>query len=328
MNKIHGNKEKKRQGKLKKEEVDSHAAHVGNDNASIASNVGSLGAMDSMSTTLAPCCQNAVNDDRTVSTVTDAMFAQLCLDLNNMVNHLGTLLAKFKAAHAVKVTAETNNGTYVYDAFTSMTTHDHHDLSFHSMQEINTTVYDNIVGLYVQYSDDIYSNKVQNINNELSKALQLHATCHAIVQTINCLLRVLFYSGANKMMMKHFALPPGVNPLLGRKCCVTSVTSSALLDKEVLIEDLFFPEFSSTTRISGPIHAIIMDNVESSYELIIGMDLMQTLGIEIYNSSKQSCGTNYKCCLSHTITSQATCLTQLCKTRWLVCLMITMLMKR
>jgi hypothetical protein len=44
-----------------------------------------------MSTASAPCCQNAVNDDRTVSMVTDRMFAQLCLDLNNEVNDLDAL---------------------------------------------------------------------------------------------------------------------------------------------------------------------------------------------------------------------------------------------
>jgi hypothetical protein len=87
-------------------------------------------------------------------------------------------------------------------------------------------------------------------------------------------------------MMKHSALPPGVNPSLGRKRLVTGVTSSALLDKEVLIEDMTLPEFSSNTRISGPICAIIMDNAESSYDIIISMDLMQTLGIDIHNSSK------------------------------------------
>jgi hypothetical protein len=64
------------------------------------------------------------------------------------------------------------------------------------------------------------------------------------------------------------------------------VTTSALLDQEVLIEDMILPEFSATTHISGPIRAIIMDNVESSYDLIIGMDLMQILGIDIHNSSK------------------------------------------
>jgi hypothetical protein len=58
------------------------------------------------------------------------------------------------------------------------------------------------------------------------------------------------------------------------------------LDKEVLIEDMLLPEFSATTHILGPIHAILMDNVESTYDLIIGMDLMQTLGIDIHNSSK------------------------------------------
>jgi hypothetical protein len=31
---------------------------------------------------------------------------------------------------------------------------------------------------------------------------------------------------------------------------------------------------------------LFMDNVESSYDFIIGMDLMQTLGIDIHNSSK------------------------------------------
>jgi hypothetical protein len=35
-----------------------------------------------------------------------------------------------------------------------------------------------------------------------------------------------------------------------------------------------------------PIHAIIMDNVELSCDFIIGMDLMQTLGIDIHNLSR------------------------------------------
>jgi hypothetical protein len=112
------------------------------------------------------------------------------------------LLAKFKAARAV-ATASDANGTLSYDAFPSITTHHLHDLLFHALQEINTTVYDNIVGLYVQHSDEVYSNGVQNIHHELSfdKALRLRATSHAIVQTkqhtrVDCLLRMLFDSGA------------------------------------------------------------------------------------------------------------------------------------
>jgi hypothetical protein len=60
---------------------------------------------------------------------------------------------------------------------------------------------------------------------------------------------------------------------LGQKRCVTGVTASTLLDKEVLIEDMILPEFSATIRILGPIRAILMDNMESTYDLIIGMDL-------------------------------------------------------
>jgi hypothetical protein len=154
--------------------------------------------------------------------VTNRMFAQLCLDLNAKVDDPAALIVEFKAARAVKMASEAN-GTYLYDAFTSTTTHHLHNLSFHALQEINTTVYDDIVGLYVQHSDEVYSGGVQNISHGLSfdKALQLRATSHLIVQTIqntrvNCLLHVLFDSGADKIMMKHSVLPPGVNPSLGR----------------------------------------------------------------------------------------------------------------
>jgi hypothetical protein len=88
----------------------------------------------------------------------------------------------------------------------------------------NTTVYNKIVGLYVQHSDEVYSNGVSNISNILpfDQALQLRATSHATVCTmqntrVDCLLRVLFDSRANKTMMKQLVLPLGVNPSLGQK---------------------------------------------------------------------------------------------------------------
>jgi hypothetical protein len=58
------------------------------------------------------------------------------------------------------------------------------------------------------------------------------------------------------------------------------------MDCEILINNMTLPEFSSTQRVPGPIRVIIMDNNESSYDLIIGMDLMQTLGIDIHNRRK------------------------------------------
>jgi hypothetical protein len=130
------------------------------------------------------------------------------------------LLEKFKAARAEPTNVEANNDMYVYDAFPSITTHHLHDLLFHAMQEINTTVYDDIVGTYVQHSDEVYSNGVQNISHELSfdKALQLRAISHAIDHMIqntcaNCLLRVLFDSGTDEA----FCFTARSEPIFGTK---------------------------------------------------------------------------------------------------------------
>jgi hypothetical protein len=130
-------KAKNRPEKTKKDEVDGHTAHLINDDMSIMSSTTAHGTLDSLSTTSEPRRQQAVNDDLTVSTINNSMFAQLCLDINHQVNDPNTLVAKFKAACAA---AEVNNGTYTYDAFTSTITHHLHDLLFHAMQEINTTV--------------------------------------------------------------------------------------------------------------------------------------------------------------------------------------------
>jgi hypothetical protein len=63
--------DKKRQGKSKNNEVDGKATPIGKDDVFTTSNIASLGALDSMST---------------LSTVTDDIFAQLCLDLHKKVN--------------------------------------------------------------------------------------------------------------------------------------------------------------------------------------------------------------------------------------------------
>jgi hypothetical protein len=98
--KTNSNKDKRHQGKPKKDKMDSNATHICNDDVSITSKATSLGTLDSMSTASEPCRQHAVNNNATVSTVTNGMLAQLCLDLNKKVNDLNALLAKFKAACA------------------------------------------------------------------------------------------------------------------------------------------------------------------------------------------------------------------------------------
>jgi hypothetical protein len=140
-----------------------------------------------------------------VSTINDGMLAQLCLDLNKHVGDPTVLDAQFIAAWAEATNTEVNNGMCTYDAFASTATHHLHNLLFHAMQEINTTEYNDIVGLFVQHSDEVYFNGVQDISHEIpfDKVLQLHATSHAIVcmiqnTCVDCLLCMLFDSGVTK----------------------------------------------------------------------------------------------------------------------------------
>jgi hypothetical protein len=53
----------------------------------------------------------------------------------------------------------------------------------------------------------------------------------------------------------------------------------------VLLRDITLPEFSSLKCIPGPIHAIVMDT-NTQYDLIIGMDIMQVIGLDLHISSK------------------------------------------
>jgi Reverse transcriptase (RNA-dependent DNA polymerase) len=172
----------------------------------------------------------------------------------------------------------------------------HHlnDASFLAMQENTSNVpCDDIVDMFVKHCADEYSMGVSeiNVNESVDSLLQLCATSYAIVQTmqqtgVNCLLRVLFDSGSDKTLLKQSALPPGINPSLGKKRKVIGVAASSIMDREVLIENMTLPEFLSTQRVSGPIRAFVMNNNESQYDLIIGMDVMQILGIDIHNSTK------------------------------------------
>lgn len=113
--------------------------------------------------------------------------------------------------------------------------------------------------------------------------LNVRATSIAIVQTIqrtkaDTLLKVLFDTGSDKTMFKRSALPSGITPSMGRKRKIAGV-------RAVILENLTLPEFSSTQKVTGPIRAIIMDNDDTPHDLIIGMDLLQALGIDIHGST-------------------------------------------
>ena len=99
-------------------------------------------------------------------------------------------------------------------------------------------------------------------------------------------LKALFDSGSKKTMLNFRALPKEANPttVTGRR--VTGVHGTHVLNQEVVIEDLVFPEFSPTQKVPGPIRATMFSNDDSAYDIIIGMDTMLALGIDVRCSTK------------------------------------------
>jgi Retroviral aspartyl protease len=94
----------------------------------------------------------------------------------------------------------------------------------------------------------------------------------------------LFDTGPDKTIVKRTSLPPGIETSTGKKRKFLGVNTSSTTDQDVL-KDITLPEFSSSQCIPGPIHAIVMDT-DTQYDLIIGMDIMQAIGLDLHNLSK------------------------------------------
>jgi hypothetical protein len=108
----------------------------------------------------------------------------------------------------------------------------------------------------------------------------------SIQQTkVNHLLKVLFDSGSDTTIFKRSSLPQGIEPSTGKKRKVSGVTETSVIDQYVMLKDITLPEFSSSQRIPGPIKALLMP-MEAQYDLIVGMDIMQIIGLDLHNSSK------------------------------------------
>jgi hypothetical protein len=195
----------------------------------------------------------------------------LCAQLNNEhPNDPEDFVNKFK-------NHKLDESEGAFDAFVNTIeqfTHHLNEVSLLAVQESTTNVLynDKFVDIFMQYCDDAYSAGVSENNSsivpDLDSILHLHATSYGIVKSmqhshVDCMLSVLFDSGADKRLLKQSALPKGINPSQGKKRKVTRVTLSAIMDREILIKNMTLPEFSSTQRVPGPIRVIIMDNNES-----------------------------------------------------------------
>jgi hypothetical protein len=98
-------------------------------------------------------------------------------------------------------------------------------------------------------------------------------------------LKVLFDSGSDKTIFKRSSLPQGIAPSTGKKWKVSGVNASSVINQDVLLTDITLPEFLSPQCIPGPISAIVMD-METQYDLIIVINVMQIIGLDLYNTSK------------------------------------------
>jgi len=123
------------------------------------------------------------------------------------------------------------------------------------------------------------------------KSLRLRSTSVMTVGSIQNTpnkkpLRVLFDTGADVTMANYRILPKGANPKTVPATNITGVHDSNQHNQQILIEDVGLPEFSPSQRIPGPIRATMFRNDKCQYDLIIGMDLLQVLGIQIDCATK------------------------------------------
>jgi hypothetical protein len=162
-------------------------------------------------------------------------------------------------------------------------------------QDPNRKVLSNeFLNVFTHYIDELNSTGDCDVKLNTSKyetqSSRLRSSSIAIVGSIqqtmvNNLLKVLFDSGSDKTIFKRSSLPHGIEPSTGKKRKVSGVTASSVIDQYVMLKDITLPEFSSSQCIPGPICALIM-LMEAQYDLIIGMDVMQIIGLDLHNSSK------------------------------------------
>ena len=95
-------------------------------------------------------------------------------------------------------------------------------------------------------------------------------------------MRVLFDTGSDKTLINKRALPKQAisakDPLPSN---ITGVHGTKPWHCFVKLNGMQFPEFAPTTKVAKPVKAIVFDNEESSYDVILEMDILQPLGFKI-----------------------------------------------
>jgi hypothetical protein len=238
---------------------------------------------------IALATERVINDDNSLISDSEMMaevccFKQLDADLMDMTAVDSTATG----------TSLSHDLSQVHISLDESVTHHLNELTLDAFQrEVAANFLSNeFIHVFAQYCDDSYSSGVSDVKlKDFSKILlKLRSTSLAIVGTIqqtktNALWKVLFDSRSDITIVKQSSLPSGIETTTGKKCKILGVNTSSTIDQDVLLKDITLPEFSSLQRIPGPIHAIVMDT-DTQYDLIIGMDIMQVIGLDLHNLSK------------------------------------------
>ena len=101
----------------------------------------------------------------------------------------------------------------------------------------------------------------------------------------NQVFKVLFDSGSDITLINQRSIPNNVSPATTRQS-VNGIHGKRPLTQCVLLREISFPEFAATQRVPGPVKAMVFQNVDTPYDIIIGMDLMIPLGIDVRTSTR------------------------------------------
>jgi hypothetical protein len=125
------------------------------------------------------------------------------------------------------------------------------------------------------------------IDEPVSSTLRLHSVGLMKIDKIQnslsqCILQVLFDTGSDKTLFNKQALPKqAISAKDPSPSNITGVHRTKPLNCFVMLNGMQFPEFAPTTKVAKPVKAIVFDNEESSYDVILGMDVLQPLGFKI-----------------------------------------------
>jgi hypothetical protein len=134
------------------------------------------------------------------------------------------------------------------------------------------------------------------IVNQTQTALHLHSVGLMRVNKIQNspsgkVLKGLFDTGSDKTLINtKSALPKQAIPAKDKDPPnITGLHDTKPLDRYVMLEGMHFPEFSPTTKVAKLVKASVFNYIYLSYDVIIGMDVLQPSGFEINCSTLTIC---------------------------------------